>query len=114
MCDGTSGPNNHLYIDCNHAITNNPDKSSELYVLFRAKISDYLKIVKAEIAKWKDNSKEFLREYTKQWKKYTMYARSLVNVFRYLDQYYLRGQGGRSVTNAALEIFRNQIFMPNL
>ena len=85
-----------------------------LYELFSAKISDYLKIVKAELAKWKDNSKEFLREYTKQWKKYTIYARSLVNVFRYLDTYYLKGQGGQSVTNAALGMFRDQIFMPNL
>ena len=70
--------------------------------------------MKAELAKLKDNSKEFLREYNDQWKKYTMYARSLVNVFKYLDQYYLRGQGEQSVTNAALEMFRDQIFTPNL
>lgn len=35
-------------------------------------------------------------------------------MFRYLDQYYLKGQGEQSVTNCALEMFRDRVFKRNL
>jgi hypothetical protein len=56
------------------------------------------------------DSQEFLQEYVKQWKKFTIFVMVMKKMFDYLDRYFLKNAGSQSLTLTALNLFRKMIF----
>jgi hypothetical protein len=60
------------------------------------------------------DSKEFLIEYIRQWRNYTVFIYSLNKVMQYLDRFHLKNQGDLSLTETSLNLFRDKIFQSRL
>lgn len=60
------------------------------------------------------DSKEFLIEYIRQWRNYTIFIYSLNKVMQYLDRFHLKNQGDLSLTETSLNLFRDKIFQNRL
>jgi len=56
------------------------------------------------------DSQEFLQEYVKKWKKFTIFVMVMKKMFDYLDRYFLKNAGSQSLTLTALNLFRKMIF----
>jgi hypothetical protein len=56
----------------------------------------------------------FLREYVNEWKKYSLFVFSNKKMFDYLDKFYLKTNSQLSLSDQALEVFREIVFKPHL
>jgi len=58
------------------------------------------------------DSRDFLSEYHRHWKNFTIYTFCLRKMFDYLDRYVLKNQtgGNQTLAQTALDIFRQKVF----
>lgn len=88
--------------------------SEDLYQMYKDKVNNMLvrmdKIIMTKVS----DSKEFLIEYVNQWNHYTIFIYSLNKVMQYLDRFHLKNQGDLSLTETALNLFREKIFRGRL
>lgn len=64
--------------------------SEDLYQMYKDKISNMLRRMDKAIMEKSSDSKEFLIEYIRQWKHYTLFVYSLNKVMQYLDRFHLK------------------------
>ena len=79
--------------------------------MFQDRIKDFIKnVFVANIKKKVGDHREFLEEYCKYWKKFTLFIFTLKKLFDYLDRYYLKNAGQSNLARTALKIFHEQVF----
>lgn len=67
------------------------DMGCDLYLKYKSILEEYIsKFITPKIQSKLGDSREFLEEYVKQWKKYTIMVFSMRKMFDYLDRFYLR------------------------
>lgn len=78
--------------------------------MYKDKTKEMLVRIDKAIMEKQSDSKEFLIEYVKQWKYFTIFVATMNRLFQYLDNFHLKNQGANSLAETALELFRDQIF----
>ncbi|WPK23048.1 hypothetical protein PUMCH_000272 [Australozyma saopauloensis] len=135
---GDQGVTSKIYMNCYTAVYNyctNKTRSSTLsqtstrmglekttYTLtggeIYGKLEDYLKEYVQSLHP--ENNEPFLEFYVRKWKRFTIGARYLNNVFDYMNRYWVlkeRSDGHRNIfdiNNLALVQWKNHLFTPNL
>jgi len=95
---------------CIVRLSDEQDESHKLYDIYTNMIEIYIKKRLQAALQTKSNSHEFLEEYVKQWKKFTIFVMAMKKMFDYLDRYFLKNAGSSSLTETALNLFRKMIF----
>lgn len=88
--------------------------SEDLYQLYKKKVDEMLANCDQFIQAKVGDSKEYLTEYIAQWRNYTLFIHSLNKIMQYLDRFHLKNQGDQSLTETALNMFRDRIFKRKL
>ena len=100
--------------ECIVKISDENDEAEALYVIYQEKLKQYIeKHISRQIQSRAGDSREFLNEYVKQWKNYTIFTLSIIKMFNYLDRYYLKNGAEHPCTNlthTALRYNREKVF----
>ena len=83
---------------------------SDLYKLYKDKVKNYLDKINQTLVAKSSDTREFLKEYTDLWNKYTIYVYSLNRIFDYLDRFYLKVPGNSSLIQTSLYMFKKTVF----
>lgn len=88
------------------------DKGADLYMYYQEILKGYLD----ENASWlrqnqAKSDSEYLESYTRLWSKYSLLVMAINKIFNYLDRYFLKNQRNLSLTDKALDIFREHVFL---
>jgi len=79
--------------------------------VYQDRIKAFIKnVYEPSIKKKVGDHREFLEEYCKMWKKFTLFIFTIKKLFDYLDRYYLKNAGQSNLARTALKIFEAQVF----
>jgi cullin 1 len=90
-------------------ISDEHDKAKDLVDYFRRTCKNYIKdtIVPQVLNR---QGPELIREFTKNWKNFTLLVYFLAKILHYLDRYYLKNANLQSLQQNALQLFNEQCF----
>ena len=99
-------------------ICDEQDKAQDLYLIYKKILQTYIKEqITSSIQMKVGDSREFLEEYVKQWRQYTIFTFSMKKMFDYLDRYFLKtskptdnNERMQNLVETALYYFREKIF----
>ena len=95
---------------CVVKLSDENQECGDLFKLYKDKVKNYLDKINQSLVAKSSDTREFLKEYTELWNKYTIYVQSLNKIFSYLDRFYLKNAGDQNLNQTSLYMFKKFVF----